>query len=183
MLAWSRKAGPGAADGPLAKEPARRDSIPAAALAARRLAAEALAGLGPRAASAASALGRCLSDPSAPVRVAASRALRALGSAAAPAMLLLAEAARRHLDAHVRLDVIQALARCGPAASGELVRLLADPEVLTRWLAVDGLRAIGPAMGPPALAALDRSGRLDADPEIRTWAAQALHEAKSGLSP
>ncbi len=123
----------------------------------RRVAASALARLGPDAAPATPCLIEALADPAAPVATTARHALRAIGPAAVPH--LAAELDRRRpVIAAAAADVLAMLGRHGRAATGSLLSLLAraprDPA------APNAVRALV-AIGPPSIDAVDPL--LDAD--------------------
>jgi CubicO group peptidase (beta-lactamase class C family) len=137
----------------------------------RRNAAEALAGLGPRAVEAVPALVAALNDPDIGVRWHSAVALGTMGPGAVEPLVR----ALRGADPMTRQGAALALGRMGPGAGGALhplVDALRDPDASVRERAAEALGMLGPgaAAAAPALVRVFS----DTDPYVQGKAAEAL---------
>ena len=131
-------------------------------------AASAIARLGAKAAPAKEKLWPLASDPAAPIREAALRALIDIGGVSpAPLCQLLV-----HADEGVRVTAaenLQSFSKIPPAAVDDLAKAVGDDALRVRWAAADALATLGPKAAPavPALlkALADRvpKDKLDLD--------------------
>lgn len=144
----------------------------AAAFERRVAAAEVLSLSRGGAAPAVPALMRAAADDSERLRHAAAATLGAIGPAADPALLVLADLVIFDESAHVRDRAAIALAEIGPASIPALQMLLRDEDPEVRWRAADALRRLG----PPALPAIDdlRQAAADSSPTVRISALEAV---------
>ena len=92
-----------------------------------------------------------LASPDAMVRIKARKALMAIGDRSAPSLIRLLS----HAKPHVRWEAAKALGGiANPIAASALVNALEDRDIDVRWLAAEGLVALGREGLRPLLAAL-----------------------------
>lgn len=142
------------------------------ALQVRSSACIALARMGPSAKSAVPDLMEVVRKPTEPTRLQAIQALESIGPAASLASEILATAARDQ-DATIRHAAIRALGGLGAPAGPELLDLLDQDDLQTRWWAVDALGQPG-VSSPAGCDALTRLAAGDSDASLRQAAFAAL---------